>query len=612
MQTLRSHAIRVVREIPGGRDLLRWIRGRRVRALARAAMTTAAPVAPAFAEDLVLWLLVPDLACDDARAFPSLAPQIRVATASACAPGELDYVYAPDSLAHGLDAHALRNVLLCVAHQALDFVVVSHGMEEPPQLRITTPRCAVVLSAAAKRSVDVGGQLPPGARGRIVRVLPAPAGAVLRDATPSDLGLGPLEAAGAELRVAGAGSGTIVNRRPHGALFPAVAPPRETVLVLPIMLAVGGAERNLIEVAKTLRDRYAFVVVTTERLLASRGSLHHQLLAHCEALFEIGELAPQSEFVALIESIAKSYRPSLLWICNGSPWLLAHAAVLRRVFEGVPIVDQQVYDTDAGWIAHYGDAGIQSFDRFIAINHQIERVFRERIGIAPERIDLVHHAVDTARFHLAAADRCQRDVELQAFDLPRATPLIGMVGRLTAQKRPLDFLELARRARDAGVSAHFVLVGDGELGSACDAFVARTALDTVHRVPFCDDMSRLYPLFSGLVICSEYEGLPISMLEALAMGVPVLSNRVGDVSLVLDEFQVGRLVPNGGDANTLFAAFSAWWGELPQLRAQARVAAPRIAERFSAEASAAAYEASFTRAKRERAERRATPVAAHA
>jgi glycosyltransferase involved in cell wall biosynthesis len=602
-----------VRGIPGGDDLLRWIRRSRLRAQARAAAKAAAPVAPARAADLVLWLQVPDGDREHARAFVDLAPQIRLAAASACAPGERDWVYAPDALVHGLDAHALRNVLLCVAHQALDFVVVSHGMDEPPQLRIVAPRRAVVLSAAAKRSVDAVGQLPPGARGRIVRVLPPPAGAVLRDVTPGDLGLGPLEAEGAELRVAGAGSGMVASQRPRCALFPALAPPRETILVLPIMLAVGGAERNLIEVAKALRDRYAFVVVTTERLLASRGSLHHQILEHCEALFEIGELAPQSEFVALVESIAASYQPSLVWICNGSPWLLEHTAVLRRIFDAVPIVDQQVYDTDAGWIEHYGDAGIQSFDRFIAINQQIERVFRERIGIAPERIDLVHHAVDTARFHLAAADRCPRDVELQAFGLPRATPLVGMVGRLTEQKRPLDFLELARRAREAGAPAHFVLVGDGELGAACNAFVARYALDTVYRVPFCDDMSRLFPLLDGLVICSEYEGLPISMLEALAMGVPVLSTPVGDVPLVLEEFQVGRLVSRSGDAGALFTAFSAWWEELPQLRARARVAAPRIAERFSAEASAAAYEASWKRAQRERAAgRSATAGSAHA
>jgi glycosyltransferase involved in cell wall biosynthesis len=362
-------------------------------------------------------------------------------------------------------------------------------------------------------------------------------------------------------------------------------------------------------VARALHDRFAFVVVPTERLHTARGSLAHQLLPWTEAIFELGELAPQSAFLSLVESLAASYRPRLVWICNGSPWLLAHAAALRRIFADVPIVDQQVYDTEVGWIEHYADDGIQSFDRFVAINRQIERVFRERIGIAPERIDLVYHALDAERFHLAGADACPRPEVARAHGLPSDRPCVGMVGRLVEQKRPLDFLELARRARDAGDRACFVLVGDGELASACDAFASRHGLDNLRRIPFVEDMSRLLPIFEGLVICSAYEGLPISMLEALAMGVPVLSTPVGDVPLVLEEYGVGRVVPRGGDPQALWSAYRSWRQELPRLRERAREAAPRLAARFSAAAAAAAYEASWRRALADRS--RAVGARAH-
>jgi glycosyltransferase involved in cell wall biosynthesis len=593
-----------VRGLPGGGDLLRWVRRNRLRGQGHVAAMRSS-IAGVQGSAPVLWVQLPAADPQRAAALAALSPRIRVVVGAAVLGAE-DWVYAPDSLAQMLDSNALRNVLACIAHQALDFVVVSHGMCEPPRLRIASPRCALVLSAAAQRSLDAGDALAPGARGRIVRLLPEPTGVAVRDAAPLELGLGPLEAEGAELLVPGPGRPQAVRAtKPTVELFPAVSPPRETILVLPIMLAVGGAERNLIEIVKMLRDRYAFVVITTERLLASRGSLHHQLAKHCEALFEIGELAPQSEFMALIETIAASYQPSLVWICNGSPWLLAHASTLRRVFDGVAIVDQQVYDTDVGWIEHYGDRGIQSFDRFIAINRQIERVFRERIGIEPERIDLVYHAVDTGRFHLEAADRCPREAQRRSFGLPPAAPLIGMVARLTPQKRPLDFLELARHAGAAGTGEHFVLVGDGELAGACDEFIARHALANVQRVPYCDDMSRLFPLFDGLVILSEYEGLPISMLEALAMGVPVLSTAVGDVPLVFDEFGVGQLIPRDADSDAVSTAFAAWRAALPGPRERARAAAPRIASRFSAAVAAASYEASWQRARTERASLRA-------
>jgi len=167
------------------------------------------------------------------------------------------------------------------------------------------------------------------------------------------------------------------------------------------------------------------------------------------------------------------------------------------------------------------------------------------------------------------------------------------------------FLELARRARDAQLGVDFVLVGDGELAAECDAFVQAHALGNVHRIPYCEDMSRLLPLLDGLVICSEYEGLPISMLEALATGVPVLSTPVGDVSLVLSEFGSGQVLDSvTADPETWLAALRCFLRELPSLRGRARVAAPEIARRFSAEAGAAAYARSWDRAIQEFTPRR--------
>lgn len=620
MDAIRAHARRVVRGLPGGDGLLRWLRAQRVRAAGRGAAQPAGAAAAGAARSAGPRLLVALPAADRARAaaLAALAPEVQVvapdaAAAAAAEAGDDVWVYAPDAAAGMLEPHHLRQVWLAAAHQALDFAVVSHGLEEPPALRIAAPRRACVFSAAAWRAVRETGRLPAGARGRVLRLVPAPDGAALADATPGALGLGPIAAEGAELVAGAAGPLRPVAARAPRAL--AAAPRRdgrETVLVIPILMAVGGVERNLIELARALHDRYAFVVVTTERLLAARGSLNHQLLPWCEALYELGELAPQDAFLSLFETIAARHRPDVVWICNGSPWLLAHAAALRRVLRDVPIVDQQVYDTRVGWIEFYDDPGIQSFDRFIAINREIERVFRERIGIPAERIDLVYHAMDARRFHLAAADAVPREAVARAHGVPLDAPIFAMVGRLAEQKRPLAFLELARAARDAGLPGRFVLVGDGELAAACEAYRARHGLDHVHRIPFCEDMSRLLPLFDALVIVSAYEGLPISMLEALAMGIPVLSTPVGDVPLVLESYGVGRLLPEPPEVEAWLAALRDFAAALPALRQTARAAAPRIAERFSAEAAAAAYADVFRRARAARAGSAATREAARA
>jgi glycosyltransferase involved in cell wall biosynthesis len=494
-----------------------------------------------------------------------------------------------------LSVDALRNVLLCLAHRRLDFLLVSHGFSEPPRAEIVSPANSLILSQAAYRGMREAGRLPAAARGQLARLLPAPGAVQVTEL--GGLGLGEIRAEGAELRVEGPGAWTAIEpRRPDAPLFHAVAGRRRTVLVLPVMLAVGGAERNLIEVMKRMRGRHSFVVVTTERVMAERGSLNHQVAPHCDALFEIGELAPQAEFMALIDSIARSFRPELVFICNGSPWLLSHTRALRERFADVPIVDQQVYDEREGWIESYDDPGIQSFDRFVAINRRIETAFRERIGIHPERIDLIHHAIDDTRFNLEAADRCDRAATAARLGLPAGRRIFAQVGRLTAQKRPLDFLDLARRARAAGLDDCFLLVGSGELATACDEYRAKHGLANVTRIPFWEDMSRLYPLLDGLVLTSEYEGLPVVLLEALAMGVPVLATDVGDIRLLVEEHGAGRLAERIGDGPALFRSFGAWRASLDALRVRARESAPLVASRFSGSAAAAAYERCFEKA----------------
>ncbi len=117
------------------------------------------------------------------------------------------------------------------------------------------------------------------------------------------------------------------------------------ILVLPMFLAVGGVERNTIEVIRALRDRYRFLVVTTERQAKHQGSLHDQLDALDVPVLDFAEICDRSQHVALLAAVQAWYEPDVVWICNGSPWLADSAEQVRRIFARTPIVDQQVYDT---------------------------------------------------------------------------------------------------------------------------------------------------------------------------------------------------------------------------------------------------------------------------
>jgi len=173
---------------------------------------------------------------------------------------------------------------------------------------------------------------------------------------------------------------------------------KPVVFVLPTFIAVGGVERNTIEIINNLKTKYDFVVVSFERLSQELGSLHSQYIPSCKAVYDLTELSAHEDILCYLKALKEVYEPVLVWICNGSPWLAGNTQNIRNLFHDCAIVDQQVYDAKEGWINIFNDEGIHSFDRYIAINSKIKNEFINGRGIDESRIDLIHPVIKSERF----------------------------------------------------------------------------------------------------------------------------------------------------------------------------------------------------------------------
>jgi glycosyltransferase involved in cell wall biosynthesis len=135
-------------------------------------------------------------------------------------------------------------------------------------------------------------------------------------------------------------------------------------------------------------------------------------------------------------------------------------------------------------------------------------------------------------------------------------PLIGFVGRLTAIKNPALFVEAARHVLDQVPDAHFILVGDGELRSQVERQIAELGLAArVHLVGWRRDMPAVYAALDVLALTSLNEGTPVTAIEALAAGVPVVATAVGGVADIVRDGQTGLLaaVPDASALAALIA-----------------------------------------------------------
>jgi glycosyltransferase involved in cell wall biosynthesis len=124
------------------------------------------------------------------------------------------------------------------------------------------------------------------------------------------------------------------------------------------------------------------------------------------------------------------------------------------------------------------------------------------------------------------------------------TPLVGIIGRLVPIKNHELFLAAAGRISQARPEVRFAIVGDGERRAALEALVEESGLaDRVWFAGWRDDLPRIYADLDILVISSNNEGTPVSIIEAMAARVPVIATAVGGVPDLLRGGQLGTLVP---------------------------------------------------------------------
>jgi glycosyltransferase involved in cell wall biosynthesis len=184
-------------------------------------------------------------------------------------------------------------------------------------------------------------------------------------------------------------------------------------------------------------------------------------------------------------------------------------------------------------------------DRIITISPAQRRDVVDVYRIAPpERVITIPLGLDLGPFE-PARQSCRGQFR-SSLGISPDIPLIGFVGRLTAVKNPRQFIEVAGRVIRESPQARFVFVGDGELRPALEEQVGALGLaQTVIFTGWQANMPAVYSDLDLLVLTSLNEGTPVTVIEALATGVPVVASEVGGVPDVVTHQETGLLVPSG-------------------------------------------------------------------
>lgn len=366
---------------------------------------------------------------------------------------------------------------------------------------------------------------------------------------------------------------------------PAAQGARATILVAVPYLVLGGAERLLSQVLRRLKDcGCRIVVITTVPAAPEQGDTTDWFEPATAEIYHLPLFLDPTRWRDFLFYAIDAKRVDVLWIVGSA---FAYRC-LPDIADRYPSL--LVADLLFNAIAHLPDnrAYSRHIDRTLVENEDVRTSLLNK-GEQLERIRLIKSGVDLERF--APTLRSRRALERLGIDQSRF--IAGFSGRLSSEKDPQAVLRIAQGFAKAD-RVCFVMTGAGPLEADLRRRIARLHLaGRVHLVGMVAEVRDYLAGYDVLLLPSKVDGRPMVVLEALAMGIPVIASRVGGLPELVQHGETGFLCDPGDTG-----AFVRCIGELardPQRHAQMRQAARRFAEaHLGLEAMLSAYAEAFS------------------
>jgi glycosyltransferase involved in cell wall biosynthesis len=235
-------------------------------------------------------------------------------------------------------------------------------------------------------------------------------------------------------------------------------------------------------------------------------------------------------------------------------------------------------ETEPGW--RYRLTYRLFLDRVVTLSDAMREEIATVGRLDPATVVTIPYGIRPGEYELPPATRAEVRAEL---GVPPDAPVALALGRMHLQKRFDVLLEAFRRVVDELPAARLVVAGEGRLLTTVDAQRRRLGLESsVTLLGFRRDVARLLAASDCLVLSSDFEGLPMVVLEAMASARAVVSTNVGSLPAMVEHGRTGLLVPKGEPA-ALADALTAVLASPDRGRAMGEAGRARVLERYPLE-----------------------------
>jgi glycosyltransferase involved in cell wall biosynthesis len=312
-------------------------------------------------------------------------------------------------------------------------------------------------------------------------------------------------------------------------------------LQLVLSLSPGGTERLVIELVRRLRARIDFVVCC----LDEPGAWADELAAIGVPVLSLSRAPGFHPSLAVrLARVMKTHAIDIVHCHHYSPYVYGLLASVLR--PGV-----QLIFTEHGKLSDAGPSRKRQLvnpwlsrlpGRVYAVSADLKQ-HMVREGFPARCIDVIYNGIDPGE----RPNTAQRRAARAALGVSGDAMIIGTVGRLDPVKNLPVLLQAQAVLRNRSPHARTVIVGDGPARGALETAAAELGVaDHVTFAGYRSDVRALMPAFDVYVNCSTYEGVSLTILEAMAATLPVIATPVGGNPEVVIDQETGLLVPGRG------------------------------------------------------------------
>ncbi len=353
-------------------------------------------------------------------------------------------------------------------------------------------------------------------------------------------------------------------------------------------LGIGGAERVTADVIRRLpRDRFE----TRLFFLRDAGDAGRRLFEEGFAGIERIRNGATAASLYRMVRLFRSYRPDVVYcLDHHDAMTLGRLAGIASGARGMVVASHATGLVGRRTVFGVGDRVLMDFTaRVVAVSETHARYLRTREGLSVTTVAVIENGIDVDRWPpVTAASRAEART---ALDLAESDRVVAMIAAMRPEKAHEALLYATGALREAGLPVTVLLAGDGERRAALERLAG--SLGVARDVRFLgvrDDVARLLHASDVVVLPSRnvVETLPLAVIEAMAVGVPVVASAVGSIPELVGDGETGLLMPPG-DGVALAERLEYIFNNPARAAEMASRAQNRVRDRYRIEATAQRY-----------------------